>query len=322
VNDYEIHRGKLTMLLYYDSIFLEHNTGSHPENAAKLLPSIEVLNTLAENRSGHRVTWNPATLEQVQLVHTPQYIDQVQHFAAAGGGFIEQDTFVSKRSFEVALMAAGAVCDAVERVSQHQEKKAFCLVRPPGHHALADAAMGFCLFNNVAIGARVATRVFGFQRALIVDWDVHHGNGTQAIFYDDPSVAFFSMHRDPFYPHTGAVSEKGVGAGLGTTRNLPIQFGTSRQQQLQWFSTELTDFANQFRPQLIFISAGFDAHHDDPIGSLGLESEDFAVLTDTVIRIANQHAAGRIISVLEGGYHPVALGQCVEQHLKSLAATQ
>ena len=309
------------MLLYYDPIFLEHNTGSHPENAAKILPSVEVLTAFAENCSSQRVTWNPATLEQVQLVHTPAYIDRVKHFAAAGGGFIEPDTFVSERSFDVALMAAGAVCDATERLYRRQEKKAFCLVRPPGHHALPDSAMGFCLFNNVAIGARVASGKFGFERVLIVDWDVHHGNGTQAIFYDDPSVAYFSMHRDPFYPYTGAANEKGVGAGLGTTRNLPIQFGTSRQQQLQWFETELTEFTNQFHPQLIFISAGFDSHKDDPVGSLGLECEDFAALTDIVMHIAHQYAEGRIISVLEGGYHPVVLSHCIEQHLKRLAVT-
>lgn len=266
-----------------------------------------------------RPHWLPATLERIQRVHEPQYVAGVKAFAAAGGGFIEQDTVVSPQSYEVALLAAGAVCDAVERIDRAEDKTAFCLVRPPGHHALTDQAMGFCLFNNAAVGARTATQEFGYERVLIVDWDVHHGNGTQATFWEDPQVAYFSMHRDQFYPFTGGVMETGAGVGSGTTKNLPIAFGTSRAKQLNLFEQELSVFADWFKPQLIFISAGFDSHKDDPIGSLGLEAEDFAVMTRVVNEISREHADGKIISMLEGGYNPIALKDCVEQHVHELA---
>ena len=217
-----------------------------------------------------RPNWQPATLDRIQHIHASEYVEEIKSFAKSGGGRVEQDTVVCEKSFDVALMAAGAVCDAVERIERHEGRRAFCLVRPPGHHALTDRAMGFCLFNNVAVGARVATKEFGLERVLIIDWDVHHGNGTQATFWEDPQVAYFSMHRNPFYPFTGNENEKGAGPGLGATRNLPIPFGMPREVQLAMFKNELTGFADDFKPQLIFISAGFDAHKDDPIGSLGV----------------------------------------------------
>ncbi len=212
-------------------------------------------------------------------------------------------------------MAAGAVSDAVKRIDRGENQTAFCLVRPPGHHASSDRVAGFCLFNNVAIGARVATKLLGYDRVLIVDWDVHHGDGTQAIFLEDPSVGYFSIHRDSFYPFTGSSSETGNGAGRGTTQNLPIRFGTSRQDQFKKFETELLAFAERIRPQFVFISAGFDAHKDDPIGSLGLEAADFASMTQTVLEIASEFADGKVVSVLEGGYQPESVAACIEQHL-------
>lgn len=251
-------------------------------------------------------------------MHTTEYLNSLKKFASAGGGFIEQDTVLCQHSFEVALMAAGAVCDAVERIDRGESKTAFCLVRPPGHHAATDRAAGFCLLNNVAIAARLAWKEFGYERVLIVDWDVHHGDGTQAIFWTDPRVAYFSMHRQSIYPFTGLRTETGAGIGAGTTKNLPIRFGTSRQDQLKRFENELSMFAETVKPQFVLISAGFDAHKDDPIGSLGLEARDFCWMTEVVLKIANRHANGKIASVLEGGYHPVALADCVEQHLKEL----
>ena len=252
-------------------------------------------------------------------MHTTEHVDNVRGFAAAGGGRIEQDTELCPKSFDVALMAAGAVCDAVERIHRKENKLAFCLVRPPGHHAATDHPAGFCLFNNIAVGARIATRELGYERVLIVDWDVHHGDGTQAIFWEDPKVGYFSTHRDPFYPFTGKKTDVGAGAGKGTTRNVPIEFGTAREKQVEMFEEGLSTFAAAIKPQLVMISAGFDAHKDDPIGSLGLEATDFEAMTRSVVAIANRYADGKIVSVLEGGYNPDALALCIEQHLASLA---
>ena len=307
-------------LLYYDPIVLEHDTGDHPECAARILPTVRQLNQIAMHLHCSRPAWDPANDERLERVHVPEYLEQLRLFVAQGGGRIEQDTMVSPRSMDAARVAAGAVCDAVRRVVQESAQKAFCLIRPPGHHALANAPMGFCLLNNVAVGARLAIEELTLDRVLIVDWDVHHGNGTQAIFWEDPQVAFFSIHRHPFYPGTGRENETGSGPGLGTVCNVPIEYGTSRPDYLSAFRTSLTDFADRMRPQLILISAGFDAHRDDPIGSLGLESEDFAELTRVVMDVANVHAQGRIVSVLEGGYNPRAVCESVEHHLQELLA--
>ena len=195
---------------------------------------------------------------------------------------------------------------------------ALCLVRPPGHHALADRAMGFCLLGNVAVAAHMAIDQFQVDRVLVVDWDVHHGNGTQDLFYEDPRVGVFSIHRAPFWPGTGAADETGHGDGLGATLNLPTTFGTPRREYLKRFTDELTTFAARMKPQLVLISAGFDSHAADPIGSLGLETEDFAELTQTVRAVADDHAAGRVVSVLEGGYNPPVLAECVAVHLEGL----
>jgi acetoin utilization deacetylase AcuC-like enzyme len=178
--------------------------------------------------------------------------------------------------------------------------------------------MGFCLINNVAVAARVAVDEFDLDRVLIVDWDVHHGNGTQDIFYEDPRIGYFSMHRWPFYPGTGAADETGAGAGLGATKNVPVAFGTPRREILASFDHELRRFAERIKPQLVIISAGFDSHAEDPIGSLGLETEDFGEQTRSVLAVAEQYAEGRIVSVLEGGYNPPVLAECVSLHLERL----
>ncbi len=308
------------MLLYYNPAFLEHDTGPHPENAGRLIPIARQLHKVAWHFDIVRPDWQPASDERLARVHPPGYVESLRDFAAHGGGHIEADTVLCPRSLDVASLAAGAVCDAVERVVRGPETLAFCLVRPPGHHALAAQAMGFCLLANVAVGARVALDELGLDRVLIVDWDVHHGNGTQDIFWEDPRVGFFSMHRYPFYPGTGAADETGSGPGLGTTLNLPIAMGTSRQHILAEFTSSLERFADKLRPQLVIISAGFDAHRLDPIGSLGLETEDFAALAKVVKDVARVHCQGRIVSVLEGGYHPQALADSIDAHLLELAS--
>lgn len=305
--------------VYYDRFFWEHDTGPHPENAGRLR-ALETLPWVAAAAAAAQRTWQPASTEALSAVHTAEHIRAIEQFASQGGGAIEADTTLSRQSFQVARLAAGAVVDATERVLSGELRTALCLVRPPGHHALSDQPMGFCLFNNVAVAAKLAHTQRGLDRILIVDWDVHHGNGTQAIFWRDPAVGFFSMHRYPFYPGTGAAIETGEGPGLGMTRNLPVAYGTSRQEILASFSSELQTFADRLRPQLVLISAGFDAHRLDPIGSLGLESEDFTALTQTVRQIAQTHCQGKLVSVLEGGYHPAALAESVDLHWQALTS--
>ena len=308
-------------VLFYDPCFLEHETGMHPESPERLRTVISRLEKHALVQACRRGEVLPAPLGDVGRLHEPDYVAAVNEFAGRGGGRIETDTVVSRRSYAVAMRAAGAAVTAVDRVlagETAEERHALCLIRPPGHHALPASAMGFCLFNNVAIAARHAQAVHGVERVLIVDWDVHHGNGTQDMFYDDPSVCFFSVHRFPFYPGTGRVSETGRGPGLGTTFNLPLPFGVERREYLERFHTVLSDAAERSRPELILISAGFDAHRADPIGSLGLESEDFRTLTELVLDAANQYCGGRIVSLLEGGYNVHALAESVEGHLETL----
>jgi acetoin utilization deacetylase AcuC-like enzyme len=305
-------------LLYRDARFLDHETGNHPERAIRLRAIESHLERHWLTAQCRQPSFEPCDRTTLALVHDPAYIEDIRVFARAGGGHLDADTVCSPASFDVAALAAGAVVDAVGRVVAGEDTTAFCLVRPPGHHALVDRAMGFCLFNNVAIGAMAAVQRHGLDRVLIVDFDVHHGNGTQAIFWEDSRVGFYSMHRYPFYPGTGDFDEQGEGKGRGMTLNLPVEFGTSRSDIQEAFAARLQAFADHIRPQLVLVSAGFDAHHTDPIGSLGLEAVDFSTFTDRILEVADTHAGGRIVSVLEGGYNPPALAQSVEEHLTHL----
>ncbi len=305
-------------LLYYDPRFLDHDTGRHLERPERLRQIIARLDATGLTANCDRPSWEPVSRARLERVHEPRHMDRITALAARGGGFIDSDTVVSPASYDVATLAAGAACDAVDRVLASEAKTALCLVRPPGHHALSERAMGFCLFNSIAIAAAVARDEHQLDRVLVVDWDVHHGNGTQDIFYADGRVGFLSIHRWPFYPGTGAVDETGTGDGLGATVNLPVTFGTPRESYRERFAAELEKLASRFRPQLVLLSAGFDSHRADPIGSLGLEVEDFAALTQIVSDVAAVHAAGRIVSLLEGGYNPPVLAECVEAHLRGL----
>ncbi|HEX4131985.1 MAG TPA: histone deacetylase [Pirellulales bacterium] len=309
-------------LLYSDPLFQQHQTGTHPERPERLAAILRQLARTALADRCTQLSWKPATTDELALVHDPLYIDHVRQFAERGGGRIEEDTVTSAASYRVACHAAGAVCDAVRRVTAGDDRRALCLVRPPGHHALHDAAMGFCLFSNVAIGARMAVRSLDLDRVMIVDWDVHHGNGTQNAFWDDGQVAFLSIHRWPFYPGTGDANETGTGRGLGMIANLPTAFGTPRAEFHKRLAAGVEKLAAKVRPQLVLVSAGFDAHHADPIGSLELETEDFGPMTDLLIDVARQYAEGRIVSVLEGGYNTGALAGCVELHLRRLLVSE
>jgi acetoin utilization deacetylase AcuC-like enzyme len=302
-------------LLYSARCFLNHETGHHPECADRIRLIPERLEKAGLMAKCKRPPFKAISRHRLTRVHSASYIDEIRAYAKSGGGHIESDTIVSPASFEVALLAAGCVCDATERIIRGEDTQALCLVRPPGHHAMTGHAMGFCLFNNVAVAARVAVDILELSRVLIVDWDVHHGNGTQATFWEDPQVGFLSIHRWPFYPGTGDEDETGSGPGLGTTLNLPVQFGTTRKDYLARFCDSLDCFAAKIKPELILISAGFDTHHLDPVGHLGLETEDFNPITNAVLDIADTYANGRVVSVLEGGYNPDALADCVEVHL-------
>jgi acetoin utilization deacetylase AcuC-like enzyme len=309
-------------LLYRDALFLQHETGPHPENPNRLraiTARLEKAGLLERCTAG---TYQPLAEDAVNRVHDPQIASRARALAAAGGGHIDADTVLSPESYRVALAAAGACVSAVEAVLSDGDRTALCLVRPPGHHATPNRSMGFCLFNNVALAARHAIDAHGLTRVLIVDWDVHHGNGTQDIFYEDPNVFFLSIHRygHGFYPGTGAKDETGRGRGLGCTFNEPVRYGTSVKEYHGRFTRALAKAADRIKPELVLLSAGFDAHAADPIGSLGLAAEDFALLTRQVLEVARTHSGGRLVSCLEGGYNLDALAESVQAHLEQLLA--
>jgi acetoin utilization deacetylase AcuC-like enzyme len=305
--------------LYTDDRMLEHHPPSgHPERPERLQAILRHLDrTGLRGRCAEGIV-RAATREELLRVHVASYLDEVPRFEIKGGGPIEPDTWIYPGTNQAALLAAGSCVEAVRQVVSGSDRRALCLVRPPGHHARPHAAMGFCVYGNVAVAAAEAVRNLGLNRVLVVDFDVHHGNGTQEVFYEDPSVAFLSIHRDPFYPGTGAADETGTGRGLGATRNLPIEFGTSRHDYLAAFRAGLEDLASKVRPELILLSAGFDAHAEDPVGSLSLEVEDFIAMTGDVMEVAGSYAGGRLVSVLEGGYNVPILAGCVAAHLETL----
>jgi acetoin utilization deacetylase AcuC-like enzyme len=256
----------------------------------------------------------------IQAAHSPQLYKQVERVVSEGLGYLDADTVVSMRSFDAAKHAAGAPCQAIDLIMKGEVSNAFVPVRPPGHHATEERAMGFCLFNNVAVAARYAQQHYPeIERVAIIDWDVHHGNGTQGIFYDDPSVYFFSSHQYPWYPGTGTRGEKGTGRGRGYTLNLPLRAATPAAEQKRAFEAALDEMAASFTPDLIIISAGFDSHLGDPLGQLLLKDKDFVDLTRALKEWAASSCQGRLVSCLEGGYNLETLGETVRAHVEELS---
>lgn len=307
--------------LIHHPIYQKHDTGfGHPETARRYEV---VMNALKRDEN----LWNSlieiipeqAVKGFILAAHTKEHYKRVEGAFENGLERLDADTIVSMRTFDAALYAAGGVCRAVDAVLTGESENAFVAVRPPGHHATAETAMGFCFFNNVAVAARYAQNKYKeIERVAIIDWDVHHGNGTQGIFYDDPTVFFFSMHQYPWYPGTGSRGETGFGRGKNYTLNVPVKARTSARDQKRMFASALDDINKNFAPDLIFISAGFDAHETDPLGQLKLQNDDFVEMTRTVKQWANEVCGGRIVSALEGGYNLETLGETVRNHVAEL----
>lgn len=305
--------------LVADPICKTHDTGwGHPETPSRYDAAF-----LALCRSGlleqlEKIPARPALERELLRCHTKDYLDLAQREISGGASTLSTgDAEVCPHSWPAALYAVGGVINAVDAVLEKRRKNAFCLVRPPGHHATADRGMGFCILNNIALAARHA-QAQGVERVLIVDWDVHHGNGTQDIFYEDPSVFFFSTHQSPLYPGTGAAEETGRGSGTGTTLNCPFPAGAGRAEIMGAFEQQLRPAMARFKPGLMLISAGFDSRVEDPIGGFTLTDDDFADLTHLMLRMASEYASGRVVSILEGGYNLAGLGSAVNAHVQAL----
>lgn len=300
-----------------DPIAKEHNPGpGHPEQPARWDAAVR---GVGEHALTH-VAPRAATEEELMLCHSRPYIATAQRDVLSGAHSLSTgDTDINSRSFDVALRAVGTCLNAVDLVMEGTAANAFCVVRPPGHHAGPSRGMGFCLFNNIAIAARHAQRKHGVERVAIADWDVHHGNGTQDTFYRDGSVFFFSTHQSPWYPGTGDARETGEGAGKGCTLNCPFPAGSGRDQILRAFRDQFAPKIDEFRPDLVMISAGFDSRRGDPLGYFVLTDTDFAELTILMRGIADKFAKGRLISILEGGYNLDGLTKAVSAHAHALS---
>lgn len=305
------------MLLYHHPDFALHDTKNHPESVARITHVNQMLKDSGWIDKCTVPKWRSASAEQCQRNHSETYLSELEDWCQTDAGRVEVDTVVSTGSWSAATLAAGAVCDAVQRVVAKEDTTAFCAIRPPGHHALPNSAMGFCLLNNIAIGALHA-RSLGLDKVLIVDWDVHHGNGTQATFWEDPSVGFVSIHRFPFYPGTGTADETGSGRARGTKVNIPVAADVAADEFLKRLYDATEKIANAMKPDLILLSAGFDAHRNDPVGGLTLESEHYRQAGQWIAQLARQHCGGKLISILEGGYHLTHMPKCVDEHLHGI----
>ncbi len=297
--------------LVYSPDYLKHDDPTHPENAGRLRAIRRVLEEAGAWDQLVQIEPRPIDYGLLTALHTPAYVDQVRRAAEAGARWLDLDTYMTPSSYQVALLAAGGVVEAVRAVLRGQVEAALALVRPPGHHARPMREMGFCLFNNVALAALYALKEEGLERVLVVDWDVHHGNGTQEAFYYDGRVMYFSTHQFPYYPGTGSVQEVGAGNGAGCMVNVPLPAGSGDAVYRHVFDNVLLPAATRFRPQLVLVSAGYDPHWSDPLASMRLSVRGFAYLAAVVRQIVRECCPGRLALGLEGGYDPAALSHSV-----------
>jgi acetoin utilization deacetylase AcuC-like enzyme len=303
-----------------DERYIEHITDDyHPENPNRLRSIYGMLQQRDMEGFFTEIPPRSATREELEMVHLPSYIDMIASTAGQPARRLDPDTVTSPKSYEAACLAVGGVLEAIEAVLQGELNNAFALVRPPGHHAERNCAMGFCIFNNIAVGAKYAIQTHGLERVLVIDWDVHHGNGTQNTFYEDPKVLYFSTHRYGFfYPGTGAPGEVGTGKGEGFTVNVPMFPGSGDAEYGNIFLHVLKPIALSYRPQLILISAGFDTYSRDPLGGMRMTEEGYARLTTIIMEIAQTTCGGKITIALEGGYDLDGLATSVKAVLRKL----
>jgi acetoin utilization deacetylase AcuC-like enzyme len=302
----------------YNPVYLKHDTGQHVEVAARLEAIISHLEKTGLTSQLTLIEPRPATVDEIALVHRRDYIKEIEETARRGGGWLDPDTVMSAGSYEAALYAAGGLIRAVEAVMGGKVDGAFALVRPPGHHATAGQAKGFCLFNNIAIAAKYALTEYKLERLLIIDFDVHHGNGTQEAFYDNPQVMYISTHQYPFYPGTGSIEETGSGAAEGTNINIPLPAGCGDAEYLKVFEQIITPAAQRFNPQLILVSAGYDGHRADPLAMMELTVAGFGQMTGVIKGLADELCGGHLAFTLEGGYDLNALAASVKATFDTL----
>lgn len=306
-----------TAFIYHPD-YLNHDTGpKHPERPDRLRASLAALQQSDVWEQLHHIDPIPATVEQIAYAHKPGYSEHIRQSCEAEIP-LTYDTIVGHESYDIALLSTGGVLCAAEAVATKKVKNAFAMVRPPGHHATPGQSMGFCLFNNIAVTARYLQREHGVGKVAIVDWDVHHGNGTQDIFYEDASVFFFSIHQSPLYPGTGSRYEQGSGKARGTTLNVPMPPGSGDSEYIAVFEDVLIPALHGFSPEFILISAGFDAHFLDPLAHIDITAAGFAKLTDLVLDVAEEIASGNVVSALEGGYSLKGVSESVVAHVERL----
>ncbi len=308
----------MTTAYVYDPIFLEHRMHGHPESPERLLTTMRALEEAGVLARLTHVEASPIAMEHLIAVHDGAYIEQVRRMAESGGGYLDPDTYLSARSYEAGLIAAGGLVNLIQAVLSGEVDNGFALVRPPGHHALPSRGMGFCLFNNIAIAARYALDQHNLERVLIADFDVHHGNGTQEIFYDDSHVLYFSTHQYPYYPGTGHWREIGEGEGEGYTVNVPLPAGVGDEGYERIFDEILRPLAERYRPQLILVSAGYDAHWADPLAAMRLSITGYANLARALKALADELCQGKLVFTLEGGYNLEVLSHSILATFKVL----